>query len=48
MFDIDHPEITALVEAALAEDIGAGDITTELTVPASARATGALDRKSVV
>lgn len=40
MFEIDHPEITALVEAALAEDIGAGDITTELTVPAAARATG--------
>ena len=45
MFDIDHPEITALVEAALAEDIGAGDITTELTVPASARATGAFHAK---
>lgn len=40
MFDISHPEITALVRAALDEDIGAGDITTELTVPASARATG--------
>ena len=45
MFDIDHPEITALVEAALAEDIGAGDITTELTVPAQAQATGAFHAK---
>ena len=45
MFDIDHPEITALVEAALAEDIGAGDITTELTVPAHAHARGAFHAK---
>jgi len=45
MFEIDHPEITALVEAALAEDIGVGDITTELTVPAAARATGAFHSK---
>lgn len=40
MFDISHPEITALVRAALDEDIGAGDITTELTIPAAARASG--------
>lgn len=40
MFDISYPEITALVRAALDEDIGPGDITTELTVPAGARATG--------
>lgn len=45
MFEIGHPEITALVRAALDEDIGAGDITTELTVPAAARASGAFHAK---
>lgn len=45
MFEVSHPEITALVRAALDEDIGAGDITTELTVPADARATGAFHAK---
>jgi len=37
-FDVSHPEIQALVHLALKEDIGSGDITTELCVPADARA----------
>ena len=32
MFDITHPEVIGAVERALAEDIGSGDITSELTV----------------
>ena len=32
MFDVTHPEVTGAVERALAEDIGSGDITSELTV----------------
>lgn len=39
-FDVSHPEIQSLVRLALAEDIGSGDITTELCVPADARAKG--------
>jgi len=31
------PEVTALVSAALTEDLGAGDLTTRLTVPAGSR-----------
>lgn len=40
MFDISHPEIRAAVERALAEDIGTGDITSELTVPPDLQAHG--------
>jgi nicotinate-nucleotide pyrophosphorylase (carboxylating) len=40
MFDLAHPEIRAAVERALAEDIGPGDITSQLTVPANLRARG--------
>lgn len=39
-FDVSHPEIQDAVRRALAEDIGSGDITTELCVPAAARAIG--------
>ncbi len=39
-FDPSHPEILNAVERALAEDIGTGDITSELCIEASARATG--------
>jgi nicotinate-nucleotide pyrophosphorylase (carboxylating) len=39
-FDISHPEIQDAVRRALAEDIGSGDLTTNLCVPAHARATG--------
>jgi nicotinate-nucleotide pyrophosphorylase len=36
----DHPDIRALVELALREDIGPGDITSAATVPADRMATG--------
>lgn len=39
-FDISHPEILDAVRRAISEDVGPGDITSELCVPASARATG--------
>jgi nicotinate-nucleotide pyrophosphorylase (carboxylating) len=39
-FDVSHPEILAVVEAALAEDIGPGDVTTELCVDAERLARG--------
>jgi nicotinate-nucleotide pyrophosphorylase (carboxylating) len=38
----DHPLVTALLDLALAEDLGAGDRTSEATVPPSARARGRL------
>lgn len=34
MFDIGHPEVRRAIENALAEDIGAGDITTDACIPA--------------
>ena len=40
MFDTSHPEVRSAVDRALDEDIGTGDITTELTVPANLRASG--------
>jgi nicotinate-nucleotide pyrophosphorylase (carboxylating) len=40
MFDTDHPEIRGAIERALAEDIGSGDITSELTVPKDLQASG--------
>ena len=39
-FDISHPEIEDAVRRALAEDIGTGDVTTNLCVPPEAGATG--------
>jgi len=36
------PQVTALLQAALAEDVGRGDVTTRLTVPPGVRATGTL------
>ena len=48
-FDVAHASIRDVVERALAEDIGPGDITTELTVDADRQATGAfLARESMV
>src|SRR5262249_19314735 len=38
----DHPHVAALVALALAEDLGAGDRTSEATVPEGARARGRL------
>jgi nicotinate-nucleotide pyrophosphorylase (carboxylating) len=40
MFDISHPEVVRAVQCALAEDIGSGDVTTELTVPRDRKASG--------
>ncbi len=40
MFDVIHPEVRDAVARALAEDIGTGDVTSELTVPAHLRARG--------
>lgn len=34
-FDITHPDVRRAVETALAEDIGAGDITTDACIPSS-------------
>src|ERR1700761_5273242 len=45
MFDVEHPEIQSAVERALAEDIGTGDITSELTVPAGLTASGSFIAK---
>lgn len=39
-FDVSHPEILDAVRRALAEDIGSGDITSNLCVPADALGTG--------
>lgn len=39
-FDVSHPQIREIVRLALEEDIGNGDITSALTVPAGARAIG--------
>jgi len=40
IFDVSHPEIQGAVRRALAEDIGSGDITTNLCVSEDAVATG--------
>lgn len=38
-------ELSQIVAAALAEDVGDGDVTTEATIPADARATGTIVQK---
>jgi nicotinate-nucleotide pyrophosphorylase (carboxylating) len=38
IFEITHPDVRRAVEAALAEDVGAGDITTHATIPAELQA----------
>lgn len=45
MFDVSHPQVRSAVERALEEDIGAGDVTTELTVPAELKARGSFIAK---
>jgi nicotinate-nucleotide pyrophosphorylase (carboxylating) len=40
MFDTSHPQVRETLERALAEDIGTGDITSRLTVPADLQAHG--------
>ncbi len=46
--DVSHPEIRDTVRRALAEDIGSGDITTNLCVSAEARATGRMFAKQAL
>ena len=49
IFDVSHPEIHDGVRRALAEDIGSGDITTNLCIPAETSATGRMvARESLV
>ena len=49
MFDVSNPEVRGAVERALAEDLGSGDITSELTVPADLQAHGVfLSKQSAV
>ncbi len=43
---LDLASIDTLIRRALAEDIGSGDVTTELTIPAGARARGVLLAKA--
>lgn len=45
MFDVSHVEVRDAVERALAEDIGPGDITSELTVPPALNARGSFIAK---
>jgi nicotinate-nucleotide pyrophosphorylase (carboxylating) len=40
IFDVSHPEVLDAVRRAVAEDVGTGDLTSELCVPASTRAIG--------
>lgn len=40
VFDVNHSEIEELVEMALVEDIGTGDVTTRATVPLAQKARG--------
>ena len=49
MFDTTHPEVLNAVRCALAEDIGSGDVTTDLTVASNRIASGAFyARESMV
>lgn len=41
MFDITHPQVRGAVATALQEDIGPGDVTSNLTIPESLQAAGA-------
>ncbi len=43
---IDVEDLTALVERALAEDVGSGDVTTAATVPEQARARASITQKA--
>lgn len=45
MFEISHPEVREAIERALAEDIGPGDVTTELTVREDVQARGSFVAK---
>jgi nicotinate-nucleotide pyrophosphorylase (carboxylating) len=41
-FDASHPEVVDLVRRALVEDIGSGDLTTDLCIPRGVLATGSI------
>jgi nicotinate-nucleotide pyrophosphorylase (carboxylating) len=41
-FSFDVPDITSLIHAAVAEDVGSGDVTTQTCVPKNATMTGSL------
>jgi nicotinate-nucleotide pyrophosphorylase (carboxylating) len=43
---LDHSYVAELVSRALAEDVGAGDVTTQATVPAGARASATITQKA--
>ena len=45
MFDVEHPDVRDAIERALAEDIGAGDVTSQLTVPENLQARGSFIAK---
>ena len=47
-FDVTHPEVRDAIRRALAEDIGAGDITTNLCVPEGAMATGRMTARQTL
>src|ERR1700674_4641253 len=44
-FDVGHPDVIDAVRRALAEDIGSGDITTQLCVAADTAASGRLSAR---
>jgi nicotinate-nucleotide pyrophosphorylase (carboxylating) len=44
-FDVNHPEVLDAVRRALDEDVGSGDITSALTVPAERKAQGGFHAK---
>jgi nicotinate-nucleotide pyrophosphorylase (carboxylating) len=48
VFDVSHPGIRSVVERALDEDIGAGDVTSQLTVPPDACAHGSFLAKQAL
>lgn len=47
-FDLSHPEVVDAVRRALVEDIGSGDVTTNLCVPRGAEATGQMTAKQAL
>jgi nicotinate-nucleotide pyrophosphorylase (carboxylating) len=47
-FDVTHPDVQSILELALREDLGTGDITSQLTVPEQARAIGRMKAKQAL
>ncbi|HMF75941.1 MAG TPA: carboxylating nicotinate-nucleotide diphosphorylase [Bryobacteraceae bacterium] len=48
MFDVQHPDVQAAVVRALSEDIGSGDVTSELTIPDGLNASGSFLAKQAL